>query len=550
MRGDVNNSTRGWIRKVLVLSLIWLGLLGGMGSAVVAQHSIEDVLPESSVLLWKVHPVEVVESNSWKLFPWEAVGAISSDELGIDLLRIPELYGACELSSTLSWDGSICFSPIRSTDIANLNSQNFGPIRTSELYKNVRLRSWRASDLGVLQMENRWLAGSQSSLKKMLRVAREPHRLSKVLNRQKSSIVILLDVKQLKLRLPDHLKVFELSPLTEAAVLLKQICDLVDHVECRIELGEQTSLEIRWVAADVGNVAQVSGLIDRILKFGGEAIGENGADMFRWSNVDGVPPDVWAAYWRRMLGNLSVTVSRRVDENSLITRLDNVEELILIFGLAVMSPNPLEGIQESLPRSRTELNLEELAIAIQGYESVHRRIPPRAVRDKDGKLLLSWRVLLLPYLGQEELYSQFRLDEAWDSEHNKKLLDKMPAVFANPNSELQPGHTSYLAPFGYADRREQTAWDIEPLLLRQVSDGLANTAAIVEVAASSAVPWTKPEDFDLKERELMEFLGEPPVGGLVVMLDGTSYDLSGWKDKRRLKGVLTVNGGEAVTAPF
>jgi hypothetical protein len=549
MRCEMDDLGRRIKRLLLCLMLSWLTLLGA-SSVVIAQQKLEDVLPESSVVLWKARPAELVESRSWKLFPWEAVGAISSDELGIDLLRLPELLGACQLSTALSVEGSVCFSPSRPMDIANLNPQNFGPVRTSELHKNVRLRSWKGFDLGVVQMENRWLAGSQSSLRSMLRVTKEPHRLSEVLHRRKEPMVIVLDVRQLKLRLPDYLKRFELSPFSEEAVLLKQFCDLVDHVQCCVELGEQTSLELRWVTVAGGDVGKVSGLIDRIMQFSAESIGRHGADMFRWTSVEGVSPEVWVAYWRRMLGNLNVAVSRRVDEDCVVTRLDNVEELIFIIGLAAMSPNPLEGIQESLPRSKTESNLEELAVALQGYESVHRRVPPRAIRDTSGKPLLSWRVLLLPYLGQEELYSQFKLDEAWDSEHNKKLMEKMPTVYSNPNSELQLGYTTYLAPYGYGDRREQTAWDMEPLLLRQVSDGLGNTAAIVEVTPSSAVPWTKPEDFDLKERELIEFLGEPPVGGLVVMLDGTSYDLSGWKDKRRLKAVLTVNGGEAVTAPF
>ena len=44
-----------------------------------------------------------------------------------------------------------------------------------------------------------------------------------------------------------------------------------------------------------------------------------------------------------------------------------------------------------------------------------------------GKPLLSWRVHLLPFLEENELYEQFKLDEPWDSPHNIKLLDQMPA---------------------------------------------------------------------------------------------------------------------------
>ena len=34
---------------------------------------------------------------------------------------------------------------------------------------------------------------------------------------------------------------------------------------------------------------------------------------------------------------------------------------------------------------------------------------------------------------QDQIYKQLKLDEPWDSDHNKKLVAKMPAVFASPS---------------------------------------------------------------------------------------------------------------------
>jgi hypothetical protein len=62
---------------------------------------------------------------------------------------------------------------------------------------------------------------------------------------------------------------------------------------------------------------------------------------------------------------------------------------------------------------------------------------PTDIVDKNGKVLLSWRVLLLPYLEEGALYKQLKLDEPWDSKHNKKLLEKMPKVFASPRVTLK-----------------------------------------------------------------------------------------------------------------
>ena len=62
---------------------------------------------------------------------------------------------------------------------------------------------------------------------------------------------------------------------------------------------------------------------------------------------------------------------------------------------------------------------------------------------------MSWRVAILPYIDQHGLYKQFHLDEPWDSEHNKPLMAKMPAVYRSPMSKLaQKDRTNYVVAGG------------------------------------------------------------------------------------------------------
>ena len=77
--------------------------------------------------------------------------------------------------------------------------------------------------------------------------------------------------------------------------------------------------------------------------------------------------------------------------------------------------------------------------------------PPAYTTDKAGKPLLSWRVLILPYLEQQALFKEFHLDEPWDSEHNRTLIAKMPAIYRCPLESAEAarqGKTRYLAPRG------------------------------------------------------------------------------------------------------
>src|SRR5262249_26236289 len=86
------------------------------------------------------------------------------------------------------------------------------------------------------------------------------------------------------------------------------------------------------------------------------------------------------------------------------------------------------SLAEAARRNRSAERLKQIACALQNYHDVCGQFP--AVGNfKDGKALLSWRVHILPYLGEEKLYREFHLDEPWDSDHNKALIARMPPIY-------------------------------------------------------------------------------------------------------------------------
>ena len=107
---------------------------------------------------------------------------------------------------------------------------------------------------------------------------------------------------------------------------------------------------------------------------------------------------------------------------------------------------PVEQARGTAKRAQSINNLKQLGLAMHIYHDVNKTLPP-AVHSKDGKPLLSWRVLVLPYIEEDKLYREFHLDEPWDSPHNKKLLSRMPAVLRSPLSNIaDQGRTVYLTP--------------------------------------------------------------------------------------------------------
>jgi len=81
--------------------------------------------------------------------------------------------------------------------------------------------------------------------------------------------------------------------------------------------------------------------------------------------------------------------------------------------------------QEAARRMQCSSYSKGILLAFHNYSDTHGALPPLYTVDDEGKPLHSWRVLILPFLEQQDLYNQIRLDEPWDSEYNKQFHDRM-----------------------------------------------------------------------------------------------------------------------------
>lgn len=194
-------------------------------------------------------------------------------------------------------------------------------------------------------------------------------------------------------------------------------------------------------------------------------------------------------------------------------------------------------------------NMKMIMIGMYNHHDVNKRFPA-AFTSKNGKPLMSWRVALLPYLEAEEgktLYEQFHLDEPWDSAHNKALVAKMPAVYQSPASELNDGRTVYLTP-----RADFTAFpDDQGVPIRKILDGTSKTIGLVEVDDAQAVPWTKPDDWNVDLRNPKAgFDGQYKNGTNTAFVDGSVHFVAYAVDEKLFRALLTINGREDIKLPF
>ncbi len=163
--------------------------------------------------------------------------------------------------------------------------------------------------------------------------------------------------------------------------------------------------------------------------------------------------------------------------------------------------------------------------------------------------MLSWRVMLLPYLGHADLYDKFKLDEPWDSAHNKPLSDQMPSVYRSLSTNAKlPGKTTYLAPIG---KGLLFSGDKQGIGLRDVTDGTSNTIAILQADENHAVPWASPQDLAVDLKKPADGLVEyPGAGALVGISDGRVATLRKGIADKSLAALFTRNGNdEAPSGP-
>ncbi len=195
-------------------------------------------------------------------------------------------------------------------------------------------------------------------------------------------------------------------------------------------------------------------------------------------------------------------------------------------------------------RRRCGDNLKHLALAMCNFHDSYGSYPPPASYDTKGNKLLSWRVFLLPYLDQWSLYKQFHLDEPWDSEHNKRLIPKMPAVFACPNAGVRhEGKTTYLVPLG-----ERTVFFGKTgMPAKEVSDGTSNTILLLDVDPNRAVIWTKPDDLEVDFNNVRRGLeGNHDGVFATAFCDGSVRWISPTIPPDTLRLLLMRNDGKAI----
>ncbi len=225
--------------------------------------------------------------------------------------------------------------------------------------------------------------------------------------------------------------------------------------------------------------------------------------------------------------------------------------MLLIVGAAGIALLRIGGATAArLQAGRTRIgsikNLEKIAQALNAYAADHGVYPAPAILDRTGKPLLSWRVLILPYLGEEDLYDRFDLNASWDSIQNQHVTYvEMPSIYRHPDTDVRATDTVYHMVTGAGTLFPQSG----PLGPKQAIDGATQTILLVESPASSI--WSEPTDLDfaasggtINSSNGTDLGGVTADGACVVTVDGRGHFLPESTAPMTVNALITPQGGE------
>lgn len=213
----------------------------------------------------------------------------------------------------------------------------------------------------------------------------------------------------------------------------------------------------------------------------------------------------------------------------------------------------VQKVREAAGRVRDTNNLKQIGLGMHNYADIYNRLPASAgvadpPNNPKGRPLLSWRVTLLPHVGEQALFDRFKLDEPWDSADNLKLLPLMPPVYATPRAAAPPGKTHYqvfVSPDNVAPR-SMFGRTVGRRLL--VPDGTSNTIMVAE--AADPVDWTKPDDLAYTPNGPLPRLGLPGAGGFAALMgDGSVRFIPAATPPATLHALIGADDGLVIPFP-
>ncbi len=504
-----------------------------------------EYVPAEAVTAAVVNVRKLKRSPSLELMPWEVLTAAGIQELGFDPLKIEQVLVTAALQNQAP--GFSLGAVVSLSSPVTLKQEFLSRAEPILVAGHKAFRFPINPPVELAQVNGKTLViGTPGFLESMLKsaadktgaAARSPLRQLIGTQAPTDDIAVFLAVEPLRPMLNANLQ--DTPPLPPPLQFVLKLPDQLQSLRLNLNLDGSKQVQLVATATD----AEAATAIDQGVR------GSLGMikSMFLATTLavapgDGQVQQATRSYFTRLANVLEKRMQPKRDGSTVTLEagMDSSASMGTVATLVALLLPAVQQAREAARRAQSKNNMKQLMLALHNYHDRFGHFPARASYDDNGKPLLSWRVHILPYIDAEGLYKQFKLDEPWDSPHNKRLIPLMPGTLVNPN--LPPGSvTNYLAVIGPDSVFSKTG-----IKIQRITDGTSNSMMLVEANAERAVPWTKPVDHEFSEKDPKAGLGGLRPGGFhMAMADGSVRFLAISVDPKTLRALITKSGNERI----
>ncbi|MCA9183551.1 MAG: DUF1559 domain-containing protein, partial [Planctomycetales bacterium] len=521
-------------------------------------EALTPLLPAETFAAVTMDPAAIMRNESLKQFPREIATSLVLDATGVDPNQVQSAVGFVCLPITPNMvNAGVLLKPIAG---ANLNVQLPGVFR--EVISNRTTYKKRSDEEGVCFAtlpSGVLVVGTESVVQQVLgrfeqitqdsatenSVAGNPTANAEVVSADllashgRGELFITWDTSKVQSILAE---VLSAAPgLPKELEPLKSMATRVASMNVTLSLAKAPFLQVRIRPSEQSSATEIHSIVQPAFLFGlNELKGEIDRSVAASSAGSGAT-EATNAYVLRMLQDIYNSAGPTIQAGEVVATLESFKSVYP----ALLLP-AIEGARNAAAQTSDSNNLKQIALAMHNFNDTYSHLPLRGGKSPATAHGLSWRVHILPFLGELELYEQFHLDEAWDSQHNRSLVERMPAVYAGTRSEIPPGYTNLLT----IDSPDSVITNDTSVRLADITDGMSNTVMVVEADADRAVIWTQPEDLVFDAKDPMAGLGNARASGFHVALsDGAVVLLPSDLSPQTMAALVTRAGGEVVELP-
>ncbi len=535
-------SARRLLLGCTILTTALAGVDLGWVKAQDSQPAIVQHVPQQTIASVSLWPKQIAAGSRMRMLPMEVLSAAGLENVGIDPLlldRVDVLVGlpgpaGPQFGALIHSSQELSLKQIRSEILDEQGLLDDGG------FQYVQLRG--PEEIIVHQLDSQTaLLGTKIFVGQMVKAADRQAAVAQVLAniRSQQDGLAIVSVATLQPLLQGFVAG---APVPgEIAQDLKFVLEETEFLALRVLVAEEDKLQLVLWAHSEDGARDLQASLQNLLAFAQEQIV---ADFRTLAQDDSLTNQAMLKYIDRMGTEVQSLLRPQQSENRVVLEVDDIQGLGSMATLTGLLMPAIQSARMAARRMQSSNNLKQLGLALHNFASAYGSFPATAGLDDDGQPMLSWRVAILPFIEEAELYGRFNLDEAWDSDHNLALLEEMPDVFKHPTRRTQPGHTVYQAPVG-----DETLLRLkEPTRFQEITDGTSNTLLLVETVADRAVPWTAPRDYEVN-------LEDPSAGlfinGVAEFLfgDGSVQSIAETVDAGLLRALFTRAGGEVVERP-